>query len=271
MKLSLIALLLLIHVTSFAQSVQDYQYVIIPEKYDFAKNIDEYQLNSLTQFLFNKYGFEAYKERDEKPFGFEYGSCDALYADVESDSNFLVARLKVVLKDCEGQVVFTSEQGKSKEKDFKRAYHEALRKAFISIEELEYTYNGTSHEDTKSDETVTSKKPEIKIVEEQIKPKQEEAVKEIEEQVIVQIKEMSSITGSYQSADGFYTLVVTEDNLTIFEGTQKIGTAITNDNKMYEVLTTQFSGKGYFKNNTFIVDRVVKGIGVVQMIFSKSE
>ena len=271
MKLPLIALLLLIHFSSFAQSVNDYQYVIIPEKYDFAKNIDEYQLNSLTQFLFNKYGFESYRVRDEKPFGFKNGSCNALYADVESKSNYIVSRLKVVLKDCNGKIIYISEQGKSKDKDFKKSYHEALRNAFVSIEELEYAYNGKSQENTKPKETVTPTEPEVEIVEEVITPKQEEVIAVIEEQEVVEVKETLSVVGTYQSADGFYTLVVAADNLAIFEGKQKIGAAITNDNKTYEVLTTQFNGKGRFENNTFIVDRIVKGIGNVQMIFSKSE
>lgn len=264
MKLHLIALLLLIHFSSFAQSVNDYQYVIVPEKYEFAKHIDEYQLNSLTQFLFNKYGFDSYRVRDEKPLGLTNGSCNALYADIESTSNYIVSRLKVVLKDCDGKIIYISEQGKSKDKDFKKSYHEALRNAFVSFEELEYAYNG------KVKENKTSKETEVEIVEEVITPTKEEVIVEVEEQEVVVVKEALSIVGKYQSVDGFYTLVVAEDNLTILEGNQKIGTAITNDNKTYEVLTTQFSGKGHFENNTFIVDRVVKGIGNVQMIFSKS-
>jgi hypothetical protein len=270
MKLQLIALLLLIHFSSFAQNVNDYQYVIVPEKYDFAKHIDEYQLNSLTQFLFNKYGFDSYRVRDEKPLGFTNGSCNALYADVESTSNYIVSRLKVVLKDCNGKIIYISEQGKSKDKDFKKSYHEALRNAFVSLEELEYAYNGKSKENKTSKETVAPKETEVEIVEEVITPTKEEVIVEVEEQEVIAVKETLSIVGKYQSADGFYTLVVAEDNLTVFEGNQKIGTAITNDNKTYEVLTTQFSGKGHFENNTFIVDRIVKGIGNVQMIFSKN-
>ncbi|MFT5891028.1 MAG: hypothetical protein ACI9Y7_001127 [Dokdonia sp.] len=265
MKLHLIALLLLIHFSSFAQSVNDYQYVIIPEQYDFAKSIDEYQLNSLTQFLFNKYGFDSYRARDQKPFGVEIGSCNVLYANLESDSNLLIARMKVILKDCDGKVIYISEQGKSKNKEFKRAYHEALRNAFISIQELEYAYNGKPQESIEPKATITRKGAEVEIVEETITPKQKEVVVAVEE-----VMEILPIVGTYQSADGFYTLVVAEDNLSIFEGKQKIGTAITNDNKTYEVLTTQFNGKGHFENNTFIVDRIVKGIGNVQMIFSKS-
>ncbi|WP_299763236.1 hypothetical protein [uncultured Dokdonia sp.] len=272
MKHLVIALLLLIHFSSFSQNINDYQYVIVPEKYEFAKSIDEYQLNSLTQFLFNKYGFDSYRVRDEKPLGLKNGSCNALYVDVESDSNFIIARLKVILKDCNGKVVFITEQGKSKEKDFKRAYHEALRKAFVSIEELKYAYNGKTHEDTT---TETVEAPEVTEVKKEVEtPKVETTttpVEVVEKETETQVVEnTASLDGTYQSADGIYKLVISQENITIYEGSKKIGSAITNDNKSYEVLTTQFNGKGRFENNTFIVDRVVKGIGVVQMLFSKN-
>ena len=281
MKHLVIALLLLIHFSSFSQNVNDYQYVIIPEKYDFAKNIDEYQLNSLTQFLFNKYGFDSYRARDEKPLGLKNGSCNALYADVESDSNFIVARLKVILKDCNGKVIFITEQGKSKEKDFKRAYHDALRKAFISLEELKYVYNGTTHDNATTQVEETPEIKEVTEVEiEEVTPPKEaitaqvekvEEVEEVEEKVAEEIVEkMTNLDGTYQSADGTYKMIVSQENFIIYEGSKKIGTAITNDNVNYEVLTTQFNGKGSFENNNFVIDRIVKGIGVVQMIFSKS-
>ncbi|MEP0264468.1 hypothetical protein [Dokdonia sp.] len=264
MKQLVIAAILLLHFSSFAQNVHDYEYVIVPEQYSFAKNIDEYQLNSLTQFLFNKYGFEAYKVRDQKPAGFQIGDCNALYADIESESNFITAKLKVILKDCNGEVIFISERGRSKEKDFKKAYHDALRKAFLSIEELKYVYSGKNQEDTTTEDVTPTP-----VIDE----KEDVVVKEktpVKEEVAVVVQEVTSILGSYQSADGFYRLVVEDDNITIYEGETKIGTAIINDNNTYEVLTTQFSGKGKFEANTFVVDRVVKGIGIVQMIFSKN-
>ncbi|WP_299676847.1 hypothetical protein [uncultured Dokdonia sp.] len=270
MKHLVIALLLLIHFSSFSQSVNDYQYVIIPEKYDFAKSIDEYQLNSLTQFLFNKYGFDSYRVRDEKPIGFEKGNCNTLYADVESNSNYIVSRLKVILKDCKGNIVFVSEQGKSRDKDFKRSYHEALRKAFLSIEDLHYVYSGKKQENITT-ETVEAPKPSRTIEVEEVIPEKETVVKQVEETIESKVEEViSNLDGTYESADGSYKIIVAADNLMIYEGSTKIGTAITNDTKNYEVLTTQFNGKGRFNGSNFIIDRIVKGIGVVQMIFSKN-
>lgn len=250
---------------AFSQNINNYQYVIIPEKYDFAKSIDAYELNSLTQFLFNKYGFDSYRERDKMPFGLEVGSCNALYADVESKSSFLTAKFKVILKDCNGEILFISEQGKSKNKDFKRAYHEALRKAFVSIEDLKYKYNGTSVSSSKEDNTTSNVKNDTK----EVVNKEEVKTVAANEEVTLDAKEPISIIGTYKSSDGFYDLVVEEDNLTVFEGKTKIGTAVLKDDTTYEVRTSQFDGIGKFEKNTFVVDRQIKGIGTVQMIFTK--
>jgi len=62
----------------------------------------------------------------------------------------------VVLTDCYNQVVFSTKDGKSKEKDYKTAYHEALRMAFSDIENLNYAYDGsiTTKEKIKEDNKV---------------------------------------------------------------------------------------------------------------------
>jgi len=58
------------------ESLSDYSFVVVPEKYDFVSEADKYQLNSLTKFLFNKHGFNAYFDR-EMP---DVRRCDGLWA-----------------------------------------------------------------------------------------------------------------------------------------------------------------------------------------------
>jgi hypothetical protein len=115
------------------KSLSDYSYVIVPEVYNFLKEKDEYQLNSLTKFLFNKYGFHAYFDR-ETPVNVQ--RCDGLWADVIGSPGFVYTRIEVVLRDCYGAEVYKSNEGKSKEKNFKKAYFEAMRRSFESIEVL---------------------------------------------------------------------------------------------------------------------------------------
>ena len=114
------------------KSLSEYSYVEIPRLYEFLYEEDQHQLNSLTKFLFNKYGFNAYFS-DELP---NVKRCDGLQAEILGKPGFIYTKITVVLKDCYGEEVFRSEQGRSKEKEYKKAYHEAMRKAFVSIEEL---------------------------------------------------------------------------------------------------------------------------------------
>ena len=126
---------------SYAQSVNDYKAVIVPLKFNFLKAENQYRLNTLTKFNLGKAGFTAFYTNDSIPA--EHNDrCSVLYADVSNESGFLVTKLFITLKDCNGKVVFKSTTGKSKEKEYKLAYSEALSEAFASVYVLKYKYNG---------------------------------------------------------------------------------------------------------------------------------
>ena len=129
-------------INSYSQNnVNDYKYILVPKSYDFLKENDAYQLNSLTKFLFNKYGFTAFLLGEELPNDLNGGSCKLLKANVKKKSSFLKTKLVVDLIDCNGLVVFSSKEGSRREKEYKKAYNEALRDAFEDIKALNYTYN----------------------------------------------------------------------------------------------------------------------------------
>lgn len=140
MKKILVLLLLLAFSVSFAQSVNDYKYALVPSKFAFLKEKDEYRLNSLTKFLMEKYGFVAYLDTDDAPEDFLNNNCNKIYVDVISVGNMFKAKLKVTLSDCQHNVLFTSNVGGSKYKDYKEAYNQALREAFDSFVLLQYHY-----------------------------------------------------------------------------------------------------------------------------------
>ncbi|WP_290699442.1 hypothetical protein [Lacinutrix sp.] len=124
------------------QSLNDYKYIIVPNKFDFLKEADEYRLNSLTKFLFEKYNFEAIMiEDDVFPSDYTQNNCLGLKADVLKDSNLFKTKLTVQLKNCRNEVIYTSSQGESRAKNIKVAYYEALREAFKSFETKNYSYN----------------------------------------------------------------------------------------------------------------------------------
>jgi len=133
MKYIIILFFLIISIKVYPQkSINEYTYVVVPDKFEFLKEKDKYQLNSLTEFLFNKYGFNAYLG-SEVP---KLNICDGLYADVLNDWALMTTRVLVVLRDCNGNEIFRSKEGVSREKASKVAYQLSLREAFESIQQL---------------------------------------------------------------------------------------------------------------------------------------
>lgn len=127
---------------SFAQnSLNAYKYVIVPDKYDTFKEVDKYQLNSLTKFLFKKYGFQTLDKRESFPSEVINNPCLAVTAKLNNVSNMFTTKLSMDLIDCYNKVVYTSDIGKSKIKEYKPSFQEALRNAFVSIKELNHSYD----------------------------------------------------------------------------------------------------------------------------------
>lgn len=143
MKKYFLVALMLVCGLSKAQSINDYKAVIVPVKYDWLKQDNQYRLNTLTKFNLEKAGFQAFYNKESIPSSFN-DRCNLLYATVLNQSNFLTTKLVVQLKDCNEKVVFESEVGKSKEKEYNVAYTEALNEAFESVLALSYKYSGAA-------------------------------------------------------------------------------------------------------------------------------
>ena len=126
------------------KTLSNYSYIVIPEQYDFLSEKDKYQINSLTKFLFNKYGFHAFFE-NELPENFII--CDGLKADVIKVRAVLYTKLQIVINDCHGNEVYRSAEGRSKIKEFNKVFNDALRKAFANIIGLEVNQKEISFEE----------------------------------------------------------------------------------------------------------------------------
>lgn len=183
-------LLMLVSVSTFAQkSINNYKYIIVPKQFDFVKSPDKYQTSSLTKFLFNKHNFKAFLSDETLPNDVLKNPCLVLTAEVKDKSGMLSTKNVIELRDCNNRVVYTSVEGRSKLKEYKKAYHEAIRRAFKSIEGLNYKYTSNTVEvikDTEKVEKITTpskpKEKEIVAIQQQKKvsvvtPKQVEVKK----------------------------------------------------------------------------------------------
>ncbi len=141
-KILLTMSFILMYFIGIAQkNINDYKYIIVPKTFSFSNSEDQYQLNSLTKFLFNKYGFEAYFVDDDFPEDLKSKRCLALASEVSKvKGGMFKTKLEIVLKDCFGAVVMTSQVGESRLKEFDKAYNEAIRHAFETFQKLDYEY-----------------------------------------------------------------------------------------------------------------------------------
>ena len=145
MKKILLLLVLFLTTTAFSQNVNDYEYVIVPAKFSFLKVDDKYRLNTNSRLLLQKYGFKSVFPSDSMPSEIANNNCKKLYFDLVEDNNFLITKIKIVLKDCREKLLFESDYGTSKEKELEIAYNKALREAGKSFDKLNYKYNGKNN------------------------------------------------------------------------------------------------------------------------------
>lgn len=135
-------LLLIVTSISFAQDLNQYKYVLVPAKFSFLKEKNQYNLNLLSKMYMQQFGFETYFDNDDAPNEFFENNCNKIYFDVLENNNMFSTKLTVVLKDCKGKVLFTSKEGVNKEKEYKVSYNLALREALNSMKSIQYKYAG---------------------------------------------------------------------------------------------------------------------------------
>ena len=142
MKRYILILFLLLSFSAYSQNtINNYKYVVVPKRFSFLKQDDQYSLNSLAKGLLEDKGFTVYFDNNQLPAEVANNKCQTLTADVLEDSGMFTTNLTLLLKDCQGNILFKSKEGKSREKEFGLAYRMALRDAFASLGKVSYTAN----------------------------------------------------------------------------------------------------------------------------------
>ncbi|ARV16682.1 hypothetical protein [Polaribacter sp. SA4-12] len=136
------SLLLVLAMSAYSQNkeINNYKYIIVQEKFDFLNNPDQYQTSSLTKFLFQKKGFTVFLSNETLPNDLLQNRCLALTANVTEASSLFSVKTIIELEDCYGKLIYSSKEGKSKKKDYKKGYQESIRNAYKTMSDLEYTY-----------------------------------------------------------------------------------------------------------------------------------
>lgn len=126
-------LVFVVLVSLFSFSQEKYEYVIVPKKFDFFTNENEYNLNALTKSFFETEGFVVYYDKDQLPKDLAENRCKVIYADAVENNNMFKTRITIQIKDCQNKILLESFEGTSSEKTYKIAYNEAFRFALTSL------------------------------------------------------------------------------------------------------------------------------------------
>lgn len=146
MKKYILFVLLAFSATGFSQSknINNYKYAIIPERFGFMKEPNQYGLSTLAKAFMERKGFTVFFDDTQLPLELITNKCSALSVEVVEESTMFNTVLTVLLKDCKGTILFKGVPGKSREKAYKTAFNLALREAFKSVDALPYKYQELS-------------------------------------------------------------------------------------------------------------------------------
>jgi len=144
-------------------TISSYKYVLVPQKFDFFRENDEYGLNTTTKSLFEQKGFVVFWSNENLPQTVAANRCTALIAEVTQRKAMFSTNLTILLKDCTGNIIFKSKEGKSREKEYITAYDEALKDAFSSLNNVPYKYDSTLSPQTHQFITTSAASPQVPV------------------------------------------------------------------------------------------------------------
>ena len=136
----LVLFLTIVNLFVFGQEkkVNNYKFIVVPDRFDFLKQKDEYKTSSLTKFLFKKNGFTVFLNSEQYPKDLIDNPCSGLKALVLDKSSMFKVKVIIELRDCSNRLLYTSDEGVSKLKEYKKGFQEAIRNAHASMIDVVY-------------------------------------------------------------------------------------------------------------------------------------
>jgi hypothetical protein len=136
----LVLFLIMSNIFVFGQEkkVNNYKFIVVPDKFDFLNQRDKYKTSSLTKFLLKKNGFTVVLNSEQYPKDLINNPCSALNALVLDKSSMFKVKVIIELRDCSNRLIYTSEEGVSRLKEFKKGFQEAIRNAYASMGNIVY-------------------------------------------------------------------------------------------------------------------------------------
>ena len=155
--LSLLVFTLISSLTYSQSSLNDYEMAIIPSKFKFQNEDNQYRINLTIKAFLKQKGFEAYVSSDALPEGFLDYNCNKVFVNVIEENTLFSTKIKIEFKDCKQVVLFTTDLGESREKDVAKAYNQALLLTLKSFDKAKYKFSGKTYYDEEAQEKLKSR------------------------------------------------------------------------------------------------------------------
>ncbi|MBC30990.1 MAG: hypothetical protein CMH48_09095 [Muricauda sp.] len=187
---------------AFAQ-FSDYKYIVVPKKFAAFKNENQHATSTLVKYLFDQQGFNVVYEGDF-PDDLNRDRCLGLWVRLWDDSNLFVTRTTLAFEDCENNLIFQTAQGRSKLKEYRASYEEAIRGAFASLKGM--THNYVPKEKKEGTDAVTLN------FDNDVKSLEKEAAKDLENKSSQVVEQKSTIEEQlYKSKEPVASTMVKKD------------------------------------------------------------
>jgi hypothetical protein len=142
------------------EQLNNYKYIVVPNQFEFQKEPGQYRVNGLTKFLLEKQNFTVLMEDEDLPADAAQNNCIILRTKAVDDSGMFKTNLKFEFKDCQGKVVYTTQEGQSREKKYLVAYNEAVRQAFGSLSNFTHKYE-VKETESEVEEVIVAPLPKV--------------------------------------------------------------------------------------------------------------
>jgi len=142
MKKYVLLFVLFIGVTALAQKeLNAYKYIVIPTRFDFQKEANQYGVNLLLKYKLEQLGFETYLDTDVLPEILRTNTCLYVYPVLYTKSTMFKTTTSIELFNCYNKSLFKTQNGTSNSKNYKTSYNEAIRKSLKSFGDYKLEYS----------------------------------------------------------------------------------------------------------------------------------
>ncbi len=140
MKYLLLAFFGIFSFIGFSQAeLNNYKYVIVPKHFDDFKKTNQYNTSTKVKHLLSQKGFHAVYD-DALPEDLVKNRCLGVAVKMDNKSSMFSTKVGLKFIDCFSKTVYTTQEGKSKIKEYNEAYGDAIKKALSSLNGFTYEY-----------------------------------------------------------------------------------------------------------------------------------